>query len=371
MLHTEKPKKTVWGNFRIVNNELVYRAQTQVEFWMRDGKANQGHESALKDILSGKLKVTDGGQDLDTIKKRLESGMQCKITYNDYTTNVIAKKLPNGVVLGNSSILPLVGRTVSYGNERMNRSETQIQRRMVQRGMLMVPFSVFAEAKLDLNAFQMIEKGIEETVTRRVDNPRYNTWNADKNQIPKFIEEKVHFTGASLFSVDGATFLFDIDRREVKHKIFNAFLVQLPRKVKSIGEAYESLKPKDVVAAESKGLKVLRQGEWFFVPTKTPKLKAVKLTQSEIRELVFNRFRSDRSKSLAAKIDSMAKPLTLKAGPNRPNTVDMGIIVKGQAICTGKVNHSGREHAELKLDGWYKAIPNTSTKSFTITGDVD
>ena len=40
-------------------------------------------------------------------------------------------------------------------------------------------------------------------------------------------------------------------------------------------------------------------------------------------------------------------------------------------LVSGYVEHSGREHAKLVLKGWFKAIPNTSTRSFTITGDVD
>jgi hypothetical protein len=35
------------------------------------------------------------------------------------------------------------------------------------------------------------------------------------------------------------------------------------------------------------------------------------------------------------------------------------------------VSHSGREHAYLRLKGWWMAVPNTSVKNFTVTGDVD
>jgi hypothetical protein len=85
----------------------------------------------------------------------------------------------------------------------------------------------------------------------------------------KLLEER-HFVGAMLLRVGRKYFLFDIDRREVEHYRFNPFLTQLPSKAESIAEAYEMLKPKQVVSALKKGLKVQRQGEWFFIPTSKP-----------------------------------------------------------------------------------------------------
>ena len=82
--------------------------------------------------------------------------------------------------------------------------------------------------------------------------------------------------------------------------------------------------------------------------------------------------------------------VTLQAGPNRPNyamgiSLDHDQAVRGHGVLddwqevrdravsyvTGKVEHSGREHAPLILKGWYRAVPNTATESFTITGDID
>ena len=50
--------------------------------------------------------------------------------------------------------------------------------------------------------------------------------------------------------------------------------------------------------------------------------------------------------------------VTLKAGQNRPNYAEMGIKQKGKTFVTGNVEHSGREHKDLKLNGslipWFK-----------------
>lgn len=248
--------------------------------------------------------------------------------------------------IGNSSVLPLLGRKVAFGHEVLNRTETEIQR-YISSFIPMVPFSVFKEAKLNLFKMTILERGKPSQVTRRVQTG----WDY-KTDKPKMREETVHFTGASLFKVEDKTFLFDIDQREIKHKIFNPFLVQLVHDVATIKEAYQSLKPIQVIEAEKNGLKVLRQGEWFFIPV-DGQFEAEKERNSWSNKLEYKRF-------------------TLQAGPNRPNHVNRGLTLpNGDVLVTGTVKHSGREHAALLLKQWYKAVPNTSTRSFTITGDVD
>lgn len=110
--------------------------------------------------------------------------------------------------------------------------------------------------------------------------------------------------------------------------------------------------PSEVKDAIKEGKTVLRQGEWFFIPVEGEfQAKTVK-----------NQWSGKEEKQRAE----------LKAGPNRPNyatnmheSVTLGLLV------SGKVSHSGREHADLNLNGWYKPVVNTSIRSFTITGDVD
>jgi hypothetical protein len=263
--------------------------------------------------------------------------------------NIIAVRLKSGEVIGNSSALGLIGRTVSFGRERENRGVTEVQTRLNEL-VTMIPFNVFTEANLNLNSFKILARGSEETVVRRVPNPKFERWN-EKSKQPEFLEETAHFTGASLFSIDDKIFLFDIDRREIEHKIFNAFLVEVPdARVKTIAEAYESLKPLEVKTAESEGLKVLRQGEWFFIPV-----------QGEF-EAVKGSGRWDKKEF---------EPLTLQAGQNRPNSAHRYARDGKGHVVSGYVEHSGREHAKLILKGWFKPVTNTATRSFTITGDVD
>jgi hypothetical protein len=270
--------------------------------------------------------------------------------------------------LGNSSALGLIGRSNHWGTERLNSTETDIQRKLSLL-ITMVPFSVFEQANLDLQSYRLVDRGPEETVTRRVPDGHDK-----KTGKPKFKDETVHFTGASLFTVGDNLYLFDIDRREISLKVFNPFLVQIPVKVKTIAEAYEALKPQQVKDAEQKGIQVRRQGEFFFVP----------VDKSEVKRL-------DAHKDKLQDIE-------LRAGDNRPNNAKGVQFLDGEftdasnldwhaqyklrdkirenrdkveTFVTSKVEHSGREHAPLILKGWYRAYANTAMNSFTIEGDID
>lgn len=266
--------------------------------------------------------------------------------------NLIAKRIDALTYVGNSSVLPLIGRRVDFGNESLNREQTEVQRRLSLL-IPMIPYTVFHEAGLDLNKYKLLDRGTEEQVTRLID--KYDSKTKKNVKVP----ETVHFTGTSLFDVDGHTYLFDIDRREIKEGVFNPFLAEIPTKVKTITEAYEALKPKEVKDAEdaeAKGLKVLRQGEWFFIPVKGSYEPDVnpRFDTNEPENPAWNRKHTTG---------------VLRAGENRPNEVTL--FNSQHNLFSGTVTHSGREHAPLELKGWYSAIPNTATKSFTITGDVD
>ena len=276
--------------------------------------------------------------------------------------NIIAIKIVREgetIFLGNASILPAIGATVSFGNRSLNGTVTDVQERLALL-ISMVPFSVFTESNLNLMNINILDRGQEETITRTIENPNWN-WSDDhrcKNNettydVPKQIDEIVHFTGSSLYEVDGEYFLFDIDREEVKHKIFNPFLVGLPKKVDTIKEAYDSLMPSEVKNSPS----FERQGEWFFVPSSIDPTKLdVKVFGNEGNTEV-NRHSH--------------QTYTLRAGRNRPNYAQMGFTLGECTYVKGTIKHSGREHRDVFLKTWHKVVPNTATKSFTIEGDID
>jgi hypothetical protein len=383
----DKPKKTVFGNYRIQNNELLYVAQVTKDRRFERKDVNQFLEWVKANSLTN-LKIDRYNPTTITLQEALtrikdqEDRYTVSIKGVTKEVNIVAKKVKQDdktLLLGNSSILPLIGRTVAYGNESRNEKETKVQEIMSSdNDFQMIPFTVFSQANLDLNKFRLIEKGISETLPRRIE---LRDWSKGEYKTTYKVEN-VHFTGSSLFEVDGKYYLFDVDRREVKYNIFNPFLAQLPKQVSTIKEAYEILKPKQVLEAEKQGLEVLRQGEWFFIPTSKPKIK--KLTKLEKMIILGNSasFNEDLIKLLGLNkkelekqaielLKEVPKQQNLQVGNSRPNTVSLLVQQGEKVFCSGIVKHTGREHADLKLNNWYLAVPNTSNENFTITGDID
>lgn len=388
-----------------------------------------------------------------------------KLIYEENKENkdILCLRLKNGTILGNASKL-------RYCGAYRKGMEAPAQRVMFSMNIPLVPFNVFEEAKLDIQKCKVVEKGKEEdfimpklewdnfnSILKPVDiyfNDRtkkkpqdtknkkviksefeerciYNSRNNKYSEgyyntyLDKTKLAKRHFVGAMLLKVDKKYFLFDVDRNELKHYRFNPFLSELPNPCKTIKEAYEMLKPDEVVKALKQGKKVLRQGEWFFIPTKKkisekkkplpksienglktePKFKDYNLenleysnrgvidlkenkneinsVKKEFRPMLIKRIKVYNKQmkiylEWKKKEDEFNKRFNffswggnLQAGQNRPNRVRKLYIEDGVNYVSGKVEHTGREHEPIELKGWYIAVPNTATKSFTITGNID
>ena len=193
---------------------------------------------------------------------------------------------------------------------------------------------------------RILDQGEAETVKREV----------RKDKKGNAVFQDVHYTGASLFQNGTSYFLFDIDRVEIEHGIFNPFIVELPRAVNTIDEAYDSLIPLAVRTAQAEGREVLRQGEHFFI----------RIAESSDYKADLARVRDSGS------IDknNRFKTARLSAQGNRDHEASR--FNEKSGLVSGFVKHWGREHMDLDLTlGWYRPIPNTAVKAFTITGDID
>ena len=364
-----KPYKRNWGNFRIKGNVVEYVTNLR-DIWNEETASHEKNPNPEK--------------------------------------NVIAIKTKQGKLLGNASILPLVGQTCAWGNTQQNYRQTTIQKLMEKSGRFqMVPFNVMEEANLDMDSFETLEESGAETIERNRENPDYDDYkanqaeqNGEEYKIPKEIPEKTHFIGSQLFSVSGTKFLFDIDRVEIKHGIFNPFLVQIPdaeNQIDTIEKAYQSLIPVEVQQAMNEGLDVKRQGEWFFIPThfdptvRPPEEEKNIITDQERAMMQVldssygetkNNLRLLWGEEVFARIENLIiseregdpyepKTFELRAGKNRPNRAELGINRDGISYVMGEISHTGREHKTIKLDGWHTSQPNTAISSFTITGDID
>jgi hypothetical protein len=266
----------------------------------------------------------------------------------------VARKV-NGFFLGNASSLRFAKPA---GAKRVHATGSggrlKIQE-VLAECMPMVPFQLFKDSQMDINSMTIIEKGPDEFL--------------ELGRKVKGVEVKTHYTGAMVFKIDFLVrsrgiqgqkdeyFIFDIDRNDLKLKNLNFFLSRLSRPVTGLKDAYDSLKPKEVLDAERfLGQECPRQGEWFFIP--------IVGEFDKEREKVRNWAAANGEKEFTTR-DVAA---VLSAHGNRPHYVEK-LSVEGYV--KGKVTHGGHEHKPIELDVWHKPVPNTATKSFKISGAVD
>lgn len=310
----------------------------------------------------------------------------------------LAVRLESGLTLSNANRLQYCGTHVVYGGPRSyNTGQSPVQAYLEQAGAIPVPFSVFENAKLDIARAKVVVKAPSETITVEV-----KEWKNGKEIVK---DETRHYVGACLLEIDQTFFLFDIDREELKHKVFNPFVVKLSGLTKTIEEAYLSLKPPKVVMAELEGIPVERQGEWFFIK-RHDELPELHQAPQEVLAIADNPpdarkmgievqdgyelggyVRNSNSNSRQWKAYDKAcdkwreaqeqvrefrpNPGSLQQGENRPNNVELFVRAKDSILVSGTVSHAGREHRDVLLKGWWEPVPNTAVQSWQISGDVD
>jgi len=284
---------------------------------------------------------------------------------------VVAFYDSKGDIFMNSQVLSLTSFERSFLGGR-----SMVQDQVRKASKFNIPFNVLASANLKLSETKVLEQGPESEHEIKVD--------AYGSKL-----ETRHFTGALLLENNGRKFLMDIDRIEIEHKIFNVFFVEVDSKAKSIEEAYESMKPKEVKEAENQGIEVKRQGEWFFIKTD----KSVEINDSQVH--IWSPSEEDKGfkKPRLERFD-------IAHGKGRPNQLYKPVNFDGlEDLVCGVVSHTGREHKDLclgitdlesnetqdsmprrsyseeeaksyKFDLW-RVVPNTTIGNFTITGDVD
>lgn len=160
------------------------------------------------------------------------------------------------------------------------------------------------------------------------------------------IEKSWHRIGAVLLESSGKYYLCAMDEGSY-------FISLLPRKVISIEAAFNALKPRQVIDAEKNGLKVIRQGEWFFIPMPDMKIKE-----------------KDFAKQVA---------LPATAESSNQHVCKRLIKIDGKYYAKGRVRHVGRfgrgQHKTIVLGNGqsdvYMAVKNTSKGDWSSNGNVD
>ncbi len=358
-----KPKKLVFGNYRIEGNKLIYRAQTTEECtYCHDRKDFPAWKKLVGEKiakLDGKLVIRETGKTV-LLESLTPESKTSGLAVLFYETDLISVKFKIGetdeyIYFGNSDILTLVGRTVSYGNVSENREETEIQREMKRMEFHVFPFNSvdFSDVK-----FTLLERGLSTPVSDEIGRAYYS----ERKRVSHDLQ------GDVLFKLNSETFLAGVDRREIKFHRLNSFLTEISADVSTIADAYETLKPKEVVKAESEGLKVKRVGRLFLIPCDAPELPELTLEEklcilgesstyslsgSDIKYLTGKDYSATkfekRSLQLLKKV-----PRARSIDLGRKYTVETAIDLNKKTYVKGKIESTDR--ASTELESWHYAI---------------
>lgn len=338
---------------------------------------NNKIKSILDAFISGELKsISIGSFVLKSVKNALV--LELFETGREAPSRDFLGIRTNSGPIGNSNNIRLLRKLLE---ETEKRDTSILYQSYLGEKISMIPFEVFSRFGLRIGSFASIDSGgeetvfVRETIRKNIDAKTENEaksiflrdcikdsdkfsledleienlyYSKEKFSVSLEVLRPRHFTGSRLFTLEKTEgnesktcfFLMDIDRNEIEHGIFNPFLVELKSPAKTISEAYQSLKPSEVLDAEKNKLEVLRQGEWFLIKT----------------DLV------------PIKYDSEGY---IRAGRNRPNIAEKYSEQGEMKLVSGKLSHSGREHKDLLLESWYQVVPNTSVQSWQLSGDID
>jgi hypothetical protein len=166
---------------------------------------------------------------------------------------------------------------------------------------------------------------------------------------------QVHTLGDSVVRIRDRYYLSAVDETGIGGGMY--FLAELPgrRAPRSLGEAFDFLKPQVVRDAEANGKVVKRQGEWFAVPT--------------------NHLTSELMRDVARGIAVYRRNHVL--GKDGHHELEEAVIYrvgarKGEVYARGVLRHTGNEHHDLDLGAvrWHLVVHNIQGASYTLSGSA-
>jgi hypothetical protein len=276
--------------------------------------------------------------------------------------NTIAVKIPKSVtgltdvVLVNSRILDLVGRTVAYGNEDRNSNLTEAQVILRGRGNPQVDLSLFLDS--DWTTFRVIDSNKAKQVKTTVQIGKY--WRNNPIELNQSIATEF------LFEVDGKRYLSGVLKRNLEANLVTPYTYQVPAKTKDIESALESLKPKEVVEAEGRGLTVRQAAGVYFIPVEDPVFRV--FTAEEKLLILAGKCSHSLSDSMLSHITGMHidhradkrsdELLAYVPSPRKIGglTASTALEHQGKTLAIGKVEVNNIEGSNIILSQWHQVI---------------
>ena len=163
----------------------------------------------------------------------------------------------------------------------------------------------------------------------------------------------LHTLGDSVVRVKDRFYLSAVDETGVGNGMY--FLAELvtDRAPKTLEDAMNFLKPGIVREAEARGTNVLRQGEWFAIPTY---YRTSELMRDVERGIAIYGERHVLGKDGHHELE---EAVIYKAGPR-----------KGEVYARGVLRHTKDEHVDLRLGTarWYLIVHNVAGAAYTLSG---
>ncbi|HET9409265.1 MAG TPA: hypothetical protein VFO39_18635 [Candidatus Sulfotelmatobacter sp.] len=152
-----------------------------------------------------------------------------------------------------------------------------------------------------------------------------------------------HVLGGVVIELGNKHYLSAVDHNE-PWRMRSYFLCELPRKVDSVADAYSSLKPEKVVAAETSGVEVRRQGDVFLIAC-------------------------PQSWKPRKHLGCLLRDHRLWDGTH---VASRAFTSHGCLFVSGKLTHERQQHRAVYFKGrWYEAVKNNAAASWNAAGYVD
>ena len=165
----------------------------------------------------------------------------------------------------------------------------------------------------------------------------------------------VHTLGDSVIRVRDHFYLSGVDETGMFRGIYFLARLVTDRAPASFAEALSFLKPRVVLDAEARGLNVMRQGEWFAVPTK----------------LLTSQLMADVGRGVAVRHEDHV------LGRDGHHKLEEAVIYragsrKGEVFARGVLSHTNDEHEPLDLGfRWHRIVHNVQGASYSLGGNFD
>jgi hypothetical protein len=157
------------------------------------------------------------------------------------------------------------------------------------------------------------------------------------------------------------------------------FVSELRRPARTVAAAFAQLKPRRVAALEAEGARVLRQGEYFLVPTGLDD-QALAAALGTTKTALKRQVRVHAPVEIDRSRDNVHEATVLTLRPSSPLVRQFG----ARTLARGRLEHRARprgrlergpmtgEHRTVRLGNvWHAVFRNTERRSWGMTGNFD